>query len=621
MNANQPGFLLPLILFLPLLGALLIMMIPREERGLARGVGIGFSLITFFASLSLIFAFDRTNPGFQFVFDVEWIEAMGTHFKLGIDGISLWLVVLTTFLLPIILLSANSSITKNVREFVALMLVLETGMLGAFVSLDLFVFYIFWELMLIPMYLLIGMWGGKRRLYASMKFVIYTMVGSLLMLVAIFYVYAQHGAVTGNYTTDYEALTSLVLPHNAQIYCFIAFALAFAIKIPLFPLHTWLPDAHVEAPTAGSVVLAGVLLKFGIYGFIRFAMPMFPVGAAELAPYIAILAAVGIVYGALVAFAQDDVKKLIAYSSVSHLGFCALGVFALTPQGVEGSIFGMISHGFTTSGLFLAVGVIYERRHTRSLEAFGGLWKQMPVFAAMFLICMLGSVGLPGLSGFVGEFLTIFGTFISGSEYFPAGYETSFIWGPKWLAVIAASGVIFGAIYLLYMFQKVMFGPLDNPENQNLPDLNLREKILFIPLVVMIFVMGIYPQVFLDRMEPSVNKFLTDYGKGAAEQDGPTRLKGEMPLRKKTVSKKAAAGKAKAPAGAQPAGKGPRGARPAGARPAGGKSGRANGAVPGRRPAGAVPGRRPAGAGQPAGRVPVRKIPAERLPKKEGGGR
>ncbi|MBT8494721.1 MAG: NADH-quinone oxidoreductase subunit M [Deltaproteobacteria bacterium] len=517
MVNQSAGFLLPLLLLIPLIGAILIMLIPRHEKGLAHGVGIGFSLAAFFLSLSFIGLFKEgaVPDGYAMVFDMEWIEALGSHFKLGIDGISLWLVILTTFLQPIILLSATKATKKNVREFVALMLVLETGMLGAFLALDVFVFYIFWEIMLIPMYLLIGMWGGQRRLYASIKFVIFTMVGSLLMLVAIFYVYAKYGAITGEYTTDLDKLTTLVLPASAQVWCFLAFALAFAIKVPLFPLHTWLPDAHVEAPTAGSVVLAGVLLKFGIYGFIRFAMPLFPYGAAECAPYIAILAVAGIIYGAFVAFAQTDVKKLVAYSSVSHLGFCALGLFALTTAGIEGSIFGMLSHGLTTSGLFLAIGVVYERRHTRDMSEYGGLWKQMPVYAALFLICLLGSAGLPGLSGFIGEFLAIFGTFIAEGT-FPEGYD---LWAPApILAAAAATGVIFGAIYLLYMFQKMMFGPLDKEKNGHLKDLSSREVLVFLPLVLMIFVMGIKPQPFLSRMEPAVKRFQV-YFKAGLERE------------------------------------------------------------------------------------------------------
>ncbi len=525
---NGASALLPALLAVPLVGAILVMLLPKDEDGLARGVALGVSIVTFALSLVILVPFEVSPEDkilMQLVFDKEWIPGLGARFKLGVDGISLFMVLLTTFLTPIILLSAYKAVTKRVREFCAVLLILEVGMLGAFLALDLFLFYVFWEIMLIPMYLLIGIWGGQRRVYASIKFVIYTMLGSLLMLVAIFYLYSQYGAVTGEYTLDLMRLETLVLPHNAQIYCFAAFALAFAIKVPLFPLHTWLPDAHVQAPTAGSVVLAGVLLKFGIYGFLRFAMPLFPFGAAELAPYIAYLAVAGIVYGAFVAFAQSDVKKLVAYSSVSHLGFCMIGLFALNTQGISGSIFAMISHGLTTSGLFLAIGVVYERRHTREMSEFGGLWKQMPVFAGLFLICMLGSVGLPGLSGFVGEFLTIFGTFIADKS-FPEGFE-NFIPHPMLLAAVATSGVVFGAVYLLYMFQKMMFGPLNNEKNKDLKDVSWREFAVFAPLVVGIFALGLYPKPFLRRMEPAVEQFIKNFDKKLRVPDGPAHIQGQ----------------------------------------------------------------------------------------------
>jgi NADH-quinone oxidoreductase subunit M len=511
------AWLLPSILGLPLVGAILIMLLPREEESIARAVGFGTALATFGLSLVTLGYFSSTEPGYQMLIDAPWIPGLGASFKLGVDGISLWLVLLTTFTMPVVLLSSYSSIGKRVREYMALMLVLEVGMLGAFVALDLFLFYIFWEVMLIPMYLLIGIWGGNRRLYASIKFVIYTMVGSLLMLAAIFYVYVVHGQVTGTYTTDLEAVQRLVLPHQAQLWCFGAFALAFAIKVPLFPLHTWLPDAHVEAPTTGSVVLAAVLLKFGIYGFLRFAMPMFPHASSVLAPYIAILAVIGVIYGALVAFAQDDVKKLVAYSSVSHLGFCVLGVFALNARGIAGSIYAMLSHGLTTGGLFLAIGVLYERRHTRRLAEYGGLWAQMPVFAGMFLIVTLGSAGLPGLSGFVGEFMTIFATFTAEVRYLP--------W-PRLLGALSATGVILGAVYLLYMFQRLMFGPITRDANRSLPDLSGREIAVFTPLVAMIFLMGVAPKPFLESMEPAIERFIGFYQAGLDEADGPAHLRG-----------------------------------------------------------------------------------------------
>ena len=521
---SSGSFLLPLVLGIPLLGAIFVMCTPKAEATLHRGLGLAFSTVTFLVSLLVLRYFNVKDPGMQLVYDVEWIPGLGAHFKVGVDGISLLLVLLTTFLTPLTLLGCGKAIDKHVREFVAAMLVLEVGMLGAFLALDVFLFYVFWEVMLIPMYLLIGIWGGQRRLYASIKFVIYTMVGSLLMLVAIFYVYVTAGEVLGEYTTDLGRLSEVALPYSAQVWCFGAFALAFAIKIPLFPLHTWLPDAHVEAPTAGSVILAGVLLKFGIYGFLRYAMPLFPHGAAVFAPWIAILAVVGIVYGAFVAYAQDDVKKLVAYSSVSHLGFCALGIFALTAYGISGSIYAMISHGLTTSGLFLGIGVLYERRHTRRLAEYGGVWKVMPVFAGLYLIIVMGSAGLPGLSGFIGEFLTLFGTFNAGSE-FPATHP-DYLPVPRLLAAIATTGVIFGAVYLLYMFQKVFFGKLDQRRNGQLQDLNGRELATFLPLVVLIFVMGLFPRPFLRVMEPSVQKFITEYKIRVAEPDGPAHRYG-----------------------------------------------------------------------------------------------
>ncbi len=503
------AFVLPVILGLPMLGALFAMCTPRGEESLQRGIGLFFSSATFLVSLLCLTYFDLNKASYQLVTDVPWIPGLGAHFKLGIDGLSLWLVLLTTFLTPLTLLASTRTIGKHVREFVAAMLILEVGMLGAFISLDAFLFYVMWEVMLIPMYLLIGIWGGQRRLYASIKFVLYTMVGSLLMLVAIFYVYVTYAEVTGVYTTDLEQLTTMVLPHKAQVWCFAAFALAFAIKIPLFPLHTWLPDAHVEAPTPGSVILAGVMLKLGIFGFIRWAMPLFPYGAAELAPYIAVLAVIGIIYGALVAFAQDDIKKLVAYSSVSHLGFCALGLFSLTAVGVEGSIYAMLSHGLTTGGLFLGIGVLYEQRHTRRLAEYGGLWKQMPVFSALYLIIVMGSAGLPGLSGFIGEFLALFGTF-NAADTFPAGWP-SYLPAPRLLGALATTGVILGAVYLLFMFQKVFFGPLDQSKNGALRDLSGRELAVFIPLVILIFVMGVLPRPFLKRMEPATHAFIDEY--------------------------------------------------------------------------------------------------------------
>jgi NADH-quinone oxidoreductase subunit M len=516
-NLTIGNWVLPLIIGLPLLGAIFVMCTPKAESSLHRGLGMLFTTLTLLASLFALAFFNPKHDGYQLVFDAEWIPGLGAHFKMGVDGISVFLVILTTFLMPLTLLGTKNSIERHPREFIAAMLVLEVGMLGAFVATDLFLFYVSWEVMLIPMYLLIGIWGGQRRLYASIKFVIYTMVGSLLMLVAIFYVYVKASGPLGGYTTDLEKLTTVALPWDAQVWCFAAFGLAFAIKVPLFPLHTWLPDAHVEAPTAGSVILAGVLLKFGIYGFLRYGFPLFPHGALVWSPALAVLAVIGIIYGAFVAFAQDDVKKLVAYSSVSHLGFCMLGVVSLTTMGIEGSIYAMLSHGLTTGGLFLGIGVLYERRHTRRLAEYGGIWKQMPVFAGLFLVIVMGSAGLPALSGFIGEFFTIFGTFIAGDS-FPANHP-HFLPAVRLLAVLAATGVILGAVYLLFMFHKVFFGKLDKARNGRLPDLKTHELATFIPLVAAIMLGGLFPRPLLQVMEPSVQKFTREFSKHVDEPD------------------------------------------------------------------------------------------------------
>jgi NADH-quinone oxidoreductase subunit M len=417
-------------------------------------------------------------------------------------------VLLTTFLMPIVLLSTWGAIHKKVREFCVAMLILETGMVGTFLALDLFFFYVFWEIMLVPMYLIIGIWGGDRRLYASIKFVIYTMVGSLLMLIAIIYLYVQHHEVAKVWSFDYASIARLVLSPREQLLCFLAFALAFAIKVPVFPLHTWLPDAHVEAPTAGSVLLAGVMLKFGTYGLLRFAIPLFPTATAQVAPLLAVLGVIGIVYGSLVAFAQQDIKKLIAYSSVAHLGFVVLGLTMWNVKAVDGAVYQMLAHGISTGGLFLAVGVIYERRHTRRIDEFGGLAAIMPRFTAVFLIMTLASIGLPGLSGFVGEFLVLIGTF---GAYKPGNVPPVFFSHPKILAVIAATGVILSAVYMLFLFQKVMFGPVTNQRNRDLKDLSARELVVFAPMVLMAFWLGVYPSTFLSQIDPAVQRTISAF--------------------------------------------------------------------------------------------------------------
>jgi NADH-quinone oxidoreductase subunit M len=502
------------ITLLPLAGAVLTMLVPRDEEAIHRGIGLGTAIITFLASLFILGDFDASQAGFQLQVDKAWIEPLGIRFHLGVDGISLWLVLLTTFLMPVTLLAPQAIGTRNirVRDFTVAMLVLEAGMIGAFLALDMFVFYVFWELMLIPMYFIIGIWGGERRLYASIKFVIYTLVGSLLMLVAILYLYAQYHAVTGTFSFDYVALSHLTLPFEPQLLCFLAFALAFAIKVPVFPLHTWLPDAHVEAPTGGSVILAGVMLKFGTYGFLRFALPMFPLAAEAMAPLIVTLAVIGIVFGALMAYVQNDAKKLVAYSSVSHLGFVVLGIFSMGQMGVQGALFQMLAHGISTGGLFLGVGLLYDRRHTRKLDDFGGLWKKIPIFSACFLVIVLASVGLPGLCGFVGEFLILLGTFGANNAWTRSGMQ-GFFPHPRLMVVISTSAVILSAMYLLTMTQKIFFGPLDKPENRDhhVRDIHGRERWVFGFIIVAALVMGIYPTPILARSEKSVSSLITGF--------------------------------------------------------------------------------------------------------------
>ncbi len=506
--------LLGWITLLPLFGAALVMLVPREEESIHRGLGLLTTIVTFLVSLLIFADYDPAQAGFQLEVNKVWIAPLGIHFHLGIDGISLWLVMLTTFLVPLTLLSPQAIGIRNirVREFTIAMLVLETGMLGAFLALDLFVFYVFWELMLIPMYFIIGIWGGERRLYAAVKFVIYTLVGSLLMLVAILYLYVQFKSATGGFSFDYAQLSHLTLPYGPQLLCFGAFALAFAIKVPIFPLHTWLPDAHVEAPTGGSVILAGVLLKFGTYGFLRFALPMFPLAAAACAPVVVLLAVIGIVYGALMAYVQDDAKKLVAYSSVSHLGFVVLGIMTMTAPGVQGALYQMLAHGISTGGLFLGVGLLYDRRHTRKLADFGGLWAKTPVFAALFLVIVLASVGLPGLCGFIGEFMVLLATFTAGKSWAGTGLE-GFFPMPKLMGAISATAVILAAMYLLTMYQKIFFGPLDKPENRDphVRDVHGRETWVFGIVVFAALFMGVFPQTFLSRSEKSVDAFMRNY--------------------------------------------------------------------------------------------------------------
>ncbi len=487
--------LLSTIVFLPLFGALGVLAIPNRDgsrNGLIRQVALGVSLAALVATLVLWGRFDGTSADFQFVERVPWIPAFGIDYHLGIDGISLWLVVLTGFLTPLALLSSWESVQTKVKAFSFYVLALQACMLGVFVALDLFLFYVFWDAMLIPMYFLIGIYGYDQRVYAAVKFILYTMAGSVLMLLAIIGMAVLHAQATGQYSFDVLRLYELQVPYDTQLWFFLAFTLAFAIKVPLFPFHTWLPDAHVQAPTAGSVILAGVLLKMGTYGLIRFAFPLFPDAALQCAPYLGVLAVIGIIYGALVAMVQPDMKKLVAYSSVSHMGFIVLGICAVNMQGMQGAIYQMLNHGVSTGGLFLIVGMLSDRRHTRLIAEFGGLKHVMPRFVAAFLLITLSSIGMPGFNGFIGEFLSLVG---------------AYRWNPA-LTAFATSGVILSAVYMLWLFQRVNYGPVSNPKNEGLPDLTPREWAALGPTVAMAIVMGVVPQFFLAPMAPSVDRLV-----------------------------------------------------------------------------------------------------------------
>jgi len=505
--------ILSILIFLPIVGIGVLLILDRKRHKGLKIATLIISVAEFLVSLPLWFDFNSQTAAMQFVERREWLPTYGISYYVGIDGFSLLLIMLTTFLTPLCVLATWDDIQVRVKEFMVCLLALMAGMIGVFVSLDLFLFYVFWEVMLIPMYLLIGVWGNPaRRAYAAIKFFLFTMFGSLLMLVAILVLYFHYGKTTGTYTFDLLKLYSVSIPFNMQFWMFLAFGLAFAIKVPMFPFHTWLPDAHTEAPTVGSVILAAVLLKMGTYGFLRFNMPLFAEAAHYFVPLFSILAIIGIVYGALVSMVQKDLKRLIAFSSVSHLGFVMLGLFTFTMPGVQGGIIQMINHGLSTGALFLIVGTIYERRHTRMISEFGGLCTPMPVFAIIFMIVTLSSIGLPGLNGFVGEFLILLGTFQVNKVY----------------AVIAATGVIFAACYMLWMFQRVVFGQVTNDKNKDLKDLSWREIAIFAPLILFIIWIGVYPSTFLDKTKASTENFVAMMEKAKSTQVSQSHVfKGE----------------------------------------------------------------------------------------------
>ena len=482
--------LLSIVLFTPLAGLLVLLLLPAGNKNLIRVWANLAALIGFAVSIPLVTGFRAGVPGYQYEERAEWIPSLGVHYHLGLDGISLLLVMLTTLVGLIAIFSSWNAIQDRVKAYYAMFLLLQTGMLGVFLSLDFFLFYIFWEVVLIPMYFIIGIWGGPRKLYASIKFFLYTLAGSVLMLLGILTLYFEHFRQFGTYTFEVADLMKLTLPLGTQQWVFWAFFLGFAIKVPMFPFHTWLPDAHVEAPTAGSVILASVLLKMGTYGFIRFSLPLLPRASADqtIVQILAILSIIGIVYGALVSLMQQDWKKLIAYSSVSHLGFCTLGIFALNPNGLAGSVLQQINHGISTGMLFLAIGVIYERRHTREISEYGGLAHVMPRFAVVYAIAMLSSAGLPLLNGFVGEFTILQGAF-----------EANRMW-----AAVAVTGVILGAAYLLWLYQRTMLGQVTNGKNLTISDMSLREILVFVPLIIWAVWIGVYPKPYFDVLRQPV---------------------------------------------------------------------------------------------------------------------
>jgi NADH-quinone oxidoreductase subunit M len=485
--ANFP--LLSLILFLPLVGAAILLFLPKQSPAI-RLIANVFGVAGFVVSLPLWFWYNPQDPSFQFVERHPWIPSIGAQYFLGVDGFSALLVLLATLFGAIAILSSWNAITERLKEYYVFLLVLQTGMVGAFVSLDFLLFFLFWEVMLVPMYFLIGIWGSDRRLYSAIKFFLYTLVGSVVMLLGILALYFYNHDVTGVYTFDITQFQQLNVPFGLQRWIFLAFFLGFAVKVPMFPFHTWLPDAHTDAPTAGSVILAAVLLKMGTYGFIRFSLPILPEATRYFVPMMVTLSIIGIVYGALCAMAQQDWKRLVAYSSVSHMAMVMLGMFALNPVGIMGSIIQQLNHGISTGALFLLVGNVYERRHTRQISEYGGLSKVMPVYAAVFLVMTMSSIGLPALNGFIGELLILQGVFVANR-----------IW-----AFFAASGVVLGAAYMLWLYQRTMFGKIENPKNEKLADLSFREFATYVPLLILAVWIGLYPKPFIDRLQTSVDR-------------------------------------------------------------------------------------------------------------------
>ncbi len=479
---------LSIVLFTPLVGAGVLLLVNKQNENAIRWIANAFALAGFVVSIPLWFWYNPQNAEFQLIERAQWIPSIGAEYFLGVDGFSTLLILLTTLMGFIAVLSSWTAITERMKEYYIFLLVLQTGMLGAFMSLDFLLFFLFWEVMLVPMYFLIGIWGSSNRLYSAIKFFLYTLVGSVVMLLGILALYFYNHSVTGVYSFDVLLFHQLNVPYNLQWWIFLAFFLGFAIKVPMFPFHTWLPDAHTDAPTAGSVILAAVLLKMGTYGFLRFSLPILPDASRHFVPMIVVLSVIGIVYGALVAMAQKDWKRLVAYSSVSHMAMVMLGMFALNPVGITGSIVQQLNHGISTGALFLIVGIVYERRHTRDIAEYGGLSKVMPVYAAIFLIMTMSSIGLPTLNGFIGEFLILQGVFVASK-----------VW-----AAFAASGIVLGAAYMLYLYQRTMFGKVENPKNERLLDLSHREFATFVPLLALAVWIGLYPAPILRRLDSSV---------------------------------------------------------------------------------------------------------------------